>query len=32
MLTLATISRFVRDVIFLFNESRTSTEKPEGIN
>ena len=32
MLTLATISRFVRDVIFLFNESRTSAEKPEGAN
>jgi len=32
MLTLATISRFVRDVIFLFNESRTSAEKPEGVN
>jgi TRAP-type mannitol/chloroaromatic compound transport system permease small subunit len=32
MLTLATISRFVRDIIFLFNESRTSDEKPAGVN
>jgi TRAP-type mannitol/chloroaromatic compound transport system permease small subunit len=32
MLTLATISRFLRDVIFLINESGSSAENPKGVN